>query len=50
MADQGISMPSGMSGLTRYFDDYKSNFQLTPTHVVILVVLLIALEVGLRVF
>jgi preprotein translocase subunit Sec61beta len=50
MADQGISMPSGMGGLTRYFDDYKSNFQLSPMHVVILVVLLIAVEIGLRVF
>lgn len=48
MAEQGISMPSGMSGLTRYFDDYKSNFQLSPMHVVALVVVLIVVEIGLR--
>lgn len=48
MADSGISMPSGMGGLTRYFDDYKSKLQITPMHVMIFVVLLIALEVGLR--
>ena len=48
MADQAISMPSGMGGLTRYFDDYKSKLQISPTHVVIFVVLLIALEIGLR--
>lgn len=40
MADQ-ISMPSGMGGLMRYFDDYKSKIQLKPWHVVALVILLI---------
>ena len=43
MADNKISMPSGMGGLMRYFDEYKSKLQMKPAHVVILVVLLIAL-------
>jgi len=48
MADAGISMPSGMGGLTRYFDDYKSKLNITPTQVIIMVALLIVFEVGLR--
>ncbi len=44
MADDGkINMPSGMGGLMRYFDEYKSKLQLKPTHVVILIVLFILL-------
>lgn len=48
MADQGISMPSGMGGLTRYFDEEQSKVQIKPAHVIAMVVLLIALEIGLR--
>jgi len=47
MADQ-IHMPSGMGGLTRYFEEYKSKFQLKPGHVVLFIAALIILEVGLR--
>ena len=44
MADDGkISMPSGMGGLMRYFDEYKSKIQLKPAYVVLFVVLLIIL-------
>ena len=44
MADDGkISMPSGMGGLMRYFDEYKSKIQLKPAYVVVMVVLFIAL-------
>jgi preprotein translocase subunit Sec61beta len=44
MADDGrISMPSGMGGLMRYFDEYKSKVQLKPAYVVLFVVLLIIL-------
>ena len=41
MADDKISMPSGMGGLMRYFDEYKSKIQMKPAYVVGLVVLLI---------
>ena len=45
MADNKISMPSGMGGLTRYFDEYKSKIQFSPAQVVIFVAVLIALVV-----
>lgn len=43
MADDKISMPSGMGGLMRYFDEYKSKIQLKPAYVVVSVVLMIVL-------
>lgn len=30
MADDRVSLPSGAGGLMRYFDDYKSNIQISP--------------------
>lgn len=48
MADQ-ISMPSGMGGLTRYFEEYKSKIQLKPSHVIILIVLFIAFEIAIKI-
>ena len=48
MADSGIRMPQGMSGLVNYFDEYKSKLQITPMQVIIFVGLLITLEIGLR--
>jgi preprotein translocase subunit Sec61beta len=47
-ADNKISLPSGMGGITRYFDEYTGKLQLTPTHVIVLIFLLIAFEVGIR--
>ena len=43
MADK-INMPSGMGGLVRYFDDYKSKLNISPVVVVGLVVLVIIIE------
>jgi len=48
MADDRISMPSGMGGLMRYFDEYKSKIQIKPMHVLFLIVLFIALEIVIR--
>jgi len=45
MAGEGISMPSGMGGLMRYFDEYVSKIQLKPVHVVLLVAALIFLVI-----
>ena len=39
-----INMPSGMGGLVRYFDDYKSKLNISPTVVVGLVVVVIIIE------
>lgn len=41
-------MPSSMGGLVRYFDEYKSKFELKPGHVVVLVVIVILIEILLH--
>jgi preprotein translocase subunit Sec61beta len=49
MAKQNkINMPSGMGGLTRYFDDYSSNIELKPGHVVILCIIVMVLIIFLH--
>ena len=35
MAQDRISMPQGMGGLVRYFDEYKSKIKFKPGHVII---------------
>ena len=37
-------MPSGMGGLVRYFDDYKSKLNISPIVVMGLVILVIIIE------
>ena len=32
-----VSMPSGIGGLERYFDDYKSKREFQPGHVIVLI-------------
>ena len=46
--DDRIQMPSSGAGITRYFDDYKSKFELKPSHVVILAVLIIVVIIFLH--
>ena len=48
MADNKISMPSGMGGLIRYFDEYKSSIQLKPGHVIVVVIVVILIEILLH--
>lgn len=48
MAQDKISMPSSMAGLTRYFDDYKSKIELKPEHVIALIIIVIILELLLN--
>ena len=43
-----ISMPSGMGGLTRYFDEFKSKIQFKPGHIIILCIVVILLMVLLH--
>ena len=38
MAQDKISMPSGMGGLMRYFDEYKSKIRIKPGHIIIMCV------------
>ena len=48
MADEKIQLPSGMGGLVRYFDDYKSKIMFKPEHVVAFIVLVIVIEIILQ--
>lgn len=47
---QGMSMPAGFGGLMRYSEEYSSKINLTPTHVIIAIVLVIALRILLPAF
>jgi preprotein translocase subunit Sec61beta len=47
--DDKVQMPSSGAGITRYFDDYKSKFELKPVHVVILAVIIILIVVVLHI-
>jgi|TARA_Y100000310_G_scaffold167856_1_gene167786 preprotein translocase subunit Sec61beta len=41
MAKDKISMPSGMGGLVRYFDEYASKIRFKPGHIIVLSVVVI---------
>jgi len=36
-----IQMPSGMGGLVRYFDEYRSKIEFKPGHIVIMCIVVI---------
>ncbi len=39
MSQERMRLPSGSGGLTRYFEDYKSNVQISPGHVIVITVI-----------
>jgi len=41
-------MPSSMGGLIRYFDEYKSKFEIKPGYIIVLIVLVIVIEIMLH--
>lgn len=43
-------MPSGMGGLVRYFDDYKSKIQFKPGHVIIISLVVIIIIILLHMY
>jgi|TARA_B100001964_G_C14254832_1_gene611829 preprotein translocase subunit Sec61beta len=47
MAQDKISMPSGMGGLMRYFDEYKSRIRIKPGHIIIMCIVVIVIMVFL---
>jgi len=47
MANDRIQMPSGMGGLVRYFDEYKSKIEFKPGHIIILCVVVMILLIFL---
>jgi preprotein translocase subunit Sec61beta len=50
MADEGINVPSGFGGLIKFKEEYESNFNLKPMHVVIFVILIVVLRIALPFF
>ena len=40
MAKDNIRLPSGMGGLVRYFDEYKSKIEFKPGHIILLVIII----------
>jgi len=47
MGQDKISMPSGMGGLVRYFDEYKSKIEFKPGHIIILAVIILIIMIFL---
>ena len=43
MTDEKIRMPSGIGGLVRYFDDYKSKVEINKKYFISFVVLVIVI-------
>ncbi|MCX6706624.1 MAG: preprotein translocase subunit Sec61beta [Candidatus Woesearchaeota archaeon] len=48
MANDRVQMPSGMGGLVRYFDEYKSNITFKPGHVIIIIAVIVAIVIILH--
>lgn len=48
MAQERTQLPSGTGGLLRYFDDYKSNIEITPEVVILICGVVIIAELFLR--
>ncbi len=46
--DNKISMPSGQGGLTRYFDEYSSKIEISPTAVIVLAGVIMAMIIVLH--
>ena len=47
MARDKISMPSGMGGLVRYFDEYRSKIEFKPGQIIVLCVIVIVIMIFL---
>jgi len=50
MANDKISMPSGMGGLVRYFEEYKSKLTFSPGMIIILCTIVIIIMIVLHLF
>ncbi len=50
MAKEKSFIPSSMGGLVRYFDEYKSKFQIKPGVVVVACVVVVVLLLLLQIF
>ncbi|MDP3881708.1 MAG: preprotein translocase subunit Sec61beta [Nanoarchaeota archaeon] len=50
MADSNISMPGAFGGLIRYDEEYQSKFMISPTQVIIFVVLVMLFVIFMKMF
>lgn len=50
MSQDKIQMPSGMGGLVRYFDEYRSKIVLKPGHVILLCAIVIVIMTFLYIY
>ncbi len=50
MAEQKITMPQSGGGLVRYFEDYKTKFQISPQAVIWMIGVVIAIISLLHIF
>ena len=50
MVDNNVSMPTGFGGLMRYKEEYNSKLKFGPGVVVGMIIAVIVLVVGLRIF
>lgn len=49
MADNRIRLPSSGGGLVRYFEDYKSKIEFSPSLVIVMIIIVILIELYLHV-
>lgn len=49
MADNKIRLPSSGGGLVRYFEDYKSKIEFSPSLVIVMIIIVILIELYLHV-
>tara|TARA_Y100000310_G_scaffold343984_1_gene454377 strand:- start:10523 stop:10678 length:156 start_codon:yes stop_codon:yes gene_type:complete len=48
MANEKVSMPQSGGGLVRYFDEYKSKFQIDKKWIFAVIVLIVVIELWLQ--
>ncbi len=48
MAQDKINMPSGIGGITRYFEEYRSKFEMAPGYVLVLIIVLVIIIIILH--
>jgi len=50
MADNGVNLPAGSGGLMRFKQEYKSKFNLKPTHIIAFIISLVIFRIALQIF
>lgn len=45
-----INMPSSTAGITNYYNEYKSNFEFSPGHVIVLCIIVMIIVIALHKF